>query len=206
MWDVISHCLIATCIGIYVAEYNSCDEPPAGDAVSPMISFLIASVFIVSHPDLLTFALILQAYADHHIEANSNSIGNTISITMFAISHVISAFAFVLSREVVVDHLGLLLVASVCAGLCMFVVITGNRKILELDATTQMLYLYSVILILTWMIIRSATGDAVGMTLFIIADCLIIINTVVAVPKRVLVVPLIYWAAQYYLAVSYRVL
>lgn len=190
---------------MYFMEYSSCDEPPAGDAISPTISLLISFTFEGSYPDLLTLALVLQAFADHNIEANSNSIGHSFSIAMFAVSHVITALAFAFAQEAVDEHMALLLAACAAAGVCVFLA-AETEQLFGLSPQVQILYAYSFVLIIVWMIIGSVTNDVIGMTLFIIADCLIIINTIVAVPKRVIVVPLIYWAAQYYLVFSYRVL
>lgn len=183
---------------IFAFRYHRYDEPPIRDYVSPLVSStilvnLVSLLMRTSEPYiLLTGAMNAEIVGDFYMDKKNLKT----PVILFSLAHVLRVISFymVLSRSADVMLLTLALLVV------LLILINKKSKIF--------LVLYGLIIFLSAVSVSMAQGTvSIGYTTYIVSD--LIIGYEMAINKikprwiRVILVPFLYWMAQYNLGIEY---
>jgi hypothetical protein len=191
MWIWFAPAILAV---IYCLKYWNLSHPPPGDLISPLIIITLAIgvgfSYSANETILLTITgLFFDALADFHMDKQTMGL----SMMYFSSGHIIRQFSFLQNN----DPNNLLFMTMGCAAVLMLGVI--------MRVSTRLLILpYAAIMLFTLLNISWAMGTFFnGFVLFIISDLIIawelIIGEIPHRPFRIVVVPLLFWIAEYVL-------
>lgn len=189
MWLLLPALILAAA---YVYVYASAEFPPKHSLLSSAVT-LTACVPYFGW-DAMTAAILLQAYADYLLDVDSTGVHTFFPVMLFAVSHIEMQIAFLLYASTWWQLL--LWILSLA---CMGVLVHAVHSVVHLGYVRYESYIidaYAVILAATAINIIQSSGEWLPVTLFLLADAVILLDMAVKVPYRVIIVPTLYWSSQ----------
>ena len=176
---------------LFIKIYWDHTDPPLCDIFSPLVTLILAVTFY--QHNLIAVALIVDSVADYWMDKKKMQR----SLTLFTMGHLIKQIAFINSDNIIL----------ICGG---WLSILVNFFVwLQLNRANQPILGYMSVVLWTWVFISLAIQRlSLSQLVFVLADAIIgyelIISRIPYRRLRVLLVPALYWLAEYLLILEYQ--